>query len=98
MSLLRTAAVAMVCERAREHFVAHGMVPRRLARVVLNGIRVEKFKVAARATRSAARAALGLTDDAFVVGTVGRLNWAKDQALLVESFARLQASRLSRNS
>ena len=51
MSLLRTAAVAMVCERAKDHFIASGMVPRRLAHVVLNGIRVEKFTVASRTSR-----------------------------------------------
>ena len=90
MSLLRTAAVAMVCERAKDHFIANGMVPRRLAHVVLNGIRVEKFTTGSRtfARRGACLRSV-CAQDAFVVGTVGRLNWAKDQALLVNSFARL---------
>jgi glycosyltransferase involved in cell wall biosynthesis len=91
LSLIRTAAVAAVCARARQQFVAHGIVPSRLAQTVPNGIRVEQFAPASPASRAAARAALGLPADAFVAGTVGRLNWAKDHALLVDSFDRLRA-------
>jgi glycosyltransferase involved in cell wall biosynthesis len=89
-SLVRTAAVAAVSEHARAHFVASGIVPQRLAHTVRNGIQVNAFTPAAAATRAAARARLGLPDGAYVVGTVGRLNWAKDHALLVDAFARLR--------
>jgi glycosyltransferase involved in cell wall biosynthesis len=90
VSLLRTAAVAAVCEHARRHFVGVGTVPARLVHVVYNGIRVEDFVTASPAARTAARATLGVPADAYLVGTVGRLNWAKDHALLLDAFAALR--------
>ena len=98
VSLLRTTAVAMVCEAARIHYVAADVVPARLANVVRNGIDIGRFAADAASRRSTARRALGLSEDAFVVGTVGRLNWAKNHALLISGFAllaaRLPSSRL----
>jgi glycosyltransferase involved in cell wall biosynthesis len=98
LSLWRTAAVAAVCEHARRHFVNVGTVPARLAHVVYNGIRVDDFVPVSPVARVAARAALRIPADAFVLGTVGRLNWAKDHALLLDAFAvlqqRLRGSRL----
>jgi glycosyltransferase involved in cell wall biosynthesis len=91
MSLLRTAAVAAVSAQACERFVASGIVPARLAHTVRNGIRVHDFVAATPATRAAARARLGLAAGDYVVATVGRLNWAKDHALLIDSFARLRS-------
>ncbi len=46
-------------------------------RVVHNGIRTERYRVDARG-RSLARAELGLRDDAFVVGVVGRFSPEKN--------------------
>lgn len=89
-SLLRTTAVAAVCEHARRHFVATRMVPARLAHVVRNGIRVEDFTASSPEARTRARAMLGIATHAYVVGTVGRLNWAKDHALLIDAFAELE--------
>jgi glycosyltransferase involved in cell wall biosynthesis len=34
---------------------------------------------------------LGLPEDAFLIGNVGRLNWAKDQAGLIRAFAQVHA-------
>jgi glycosyltransferase involved in cell wall biosynthesis len=90
LSLSRTAAVAVVCAEAGRRFVEAGIVPARLLRVVPNGIFVEQFAVATPAAKIAARAALGLPADAYVIGTVGRLNWAKDHALLFDAFASFQ--------
>ncbi|WP_344342662.1 glycosyltransferase, partial [Kitasatospora putterlickiae] len=45
------------------------------------------------AARAAARAGLGLPDDAFVVGTVGNLTPKKDQATLLAAHAALLRSR-----
>ncbi len=98
VSLWRTGAVVAVCEHARRHFVATRMVPAQLAHTVRNGVRLEDLVVASSATRAAARAELGVPADSFVIGTVGRLNWAKDHALLIDAFAlfrrELPASRL----
>jgi sugar transferase (PEP-CTERM/EpsH1 system associated) len=51
-----------------------------------NGVDVDHF---AAGERYAARRALGLSDDAVVIGTVGRLDPIKDQAALVGAFAQL---------
>ncbi|MEZ4365388.1 MAG: glycosyltransferase [Kofleriaceae bacterium] len=52
--------------------------------VITNGIRLERFAPDPRA-RAAIRGELGIPDDAWVVGTVGRLDEYKNQALLVRA-------------
>lgn len=88
-SLARTDAVAMVCEAACNGAIEHGLVPRRKLRVVPNGLRVQEFTVAAPAARERLRQALALSPQTRLVGTVGRLNWAKDQANLIRAFRRV---------
>ena len=90
-ALARTDAVAMVCAAAREDAVRHGLVPERLAHVVPNGIRIEAFASADAASRERLHETLGLAPGARVIGTVGRLNWAKNQVSLIRAFARVQA-------
>ena len=90
-SLARTDAVAMVCEAACNGAIEHGLVPRRKLRVVPNGLRVQEFTVASPAARERLRQALGLPSQTRLVGTVGRLNWAKDQASLIRAFRRVHA-------
>ena len=85
-ALAATDAVATVCEAARRSAVERGIVPSRKAGVVPNGIRVESFARADDAARARLRLALGLPDATHVIGTVGRLNWAKDQAGLIRAF------------
>jgi glycosyltransferase involved in cell wall biosynthesis len=92
-SLWRTSVVATVCQRAHDHLVAERIVPRRLVRVVPNGIRVDAFVHGSAAARAAARARRDVPATALLVGTVGRLSEAKDHALLVDAFARLAARR-----
>lgn len=60
----------------------------KLLHVIPNGIDMTRFAPRAEARRRA-RSALGIPDDAWVVGTVGRLAPEKDQALLVEAMAPL---------
>lgn len=57
--------------------------------VCKNGVDTEAFAFSA-AARRAARAALGFDAEAFVAGTVGRLDEAKDPLLLAEAFALLR--------
>jgi glycosyltransferase involved in cell wall biosynthesis len=98
LALLRTDLAVAVCSEGMQAFVDRGIFPKRLARVVRNGIRVDDVIQAGPDTRPRARELLGLAPDAFVVGTVGRLNWAKDHPFLIEAFAlaleRLPQARL----
>ena len=60
--------------------------------VCKNGVDTEAFAFSA-AARRAARAARGFDAEAFVAGTVGRLDEAKDPLLLAEAFALLRRAR-----
>jgi len=91
ISLLRTFAVAAVCTAAARHFAYHGIVPRKMLGVVHNGIPLDRFPVRDTHTAAAARSTLGIDSEAIVIGTVGRLNWAKDQAMLIEAFSKMHA-------
>jgi glycosyltransferase involved in cell wall biosynthesis len=88
LALRRTAAVVAVCRAAATRLVGDGIVTEKYMRVVPNGIRLDQFDGHACAE---ARSTLGLPADALVVGTVGRLNWAKDHALLLHAFNQLRA-------
>jgi glycosyltransferase involved in cell wall biosynthesis len=90
LSLRRTAAVAAVCEAARTSFAASGLAPESRLHVVRNGVDISAFE-GAGASAGAARVTLGLPQEAFVVGTVGRLNPAKNHTRLVDAFALLHA-------
>jgi glycosyltransferase involved in cell wall biosynthesis len=57
-------------------------------RVIENGIDLDRF-VADEKARRATRAELGIPDDAWVVGTVGRLEPVKNHALLLRAMAPL---------
>jgi glycosyltransferase involved in cell wall biosynthesis len=67
-------------------------VPERKLHTIPNGIRLDRYAPDAEA-RAAARVELGL-GDAWVVGTVGRLDAAKNQAMLVRAMAPLLSSRV----
>ncbi|MCE9575110.1 MAG: glycosyltransferase [Deltaproteobacteria bacterium] len=69
-------------EQAREQ---RDVADRKLV-VIPNGIRLERF-APNPALRAAVRAELGIPDDAWVVGTVGRLDDYKNQAMLVRVMA-----------
>jgi glycosyltransferase involved in cell wall biosynthesis len=79
--------VVAVSEPARELALAEGARPSSLS-VIDNGIDVERFR-SGPAERQAARAALRLPAEAFVVGTVARLAPEKSQSTLIEAFAAL---------
>lgn len=85
-SMGRTDAVVAVCESARRQLEQQGVRPRSDLLAIPNGIRVERFAVATQASRAALVAELGLAAGTRLIGTVGRLNWAKDQASLIRAF------------
>jgi glycosyltransferase involved in cell wall biosynthesis len=88
---LAHAFVAVSDTTAAQAREAHEMPPKRL-HVIPNGIRLERYAPDAEA-RAAIRVELGL-GDAWVVGTVGRLDEFKNQALLVRAMAPLLSSRV----
>ena len=71
---------------------AHGDMPRARLHAIPNGIRLDRY-APDPAARAAVRAELGL-GDAWVVGTVGRLDPFKNQALLVRALAPLLSARV----
>lgn len=76
-----------VSSRLRDDLAFHiGLDPSRID-VLHNGVERSRFEVA---DRSAARAALGLPHDAFVVGSVGRLVAVKNYSMLLQAFADLK--------
>jgi len=97
MALRRAAAMLVdayvavtpkLAERARERRECH---PARL-HVVPNGIDTARFAPSV-AERVTVRRELGLPEDAWIVGTVGRLSPEKNQALLVDAMAPLLGER-----
>ncbi len=87
-SVSRTERVVTVCRHAANHFLGQELVPSVKLEVIGNGIVLSRF---AQSNRIAARDALGLSAEGLVVGTVGRLNWAKDHNLFLDVAALLKA-------
>lgn len=85
-ALASTDTVVAVCEAARNDAVRRGIVPMAKTRVVPNGIQLGSFQVASNTMRGRLRNRLGLPDQTQLIGNVGRLNWAKDQASLIRAF------------
>jgi glycosyltransferase involved in cell wall biosynthesis len=79
-----------VCEELRAFLIAEGF-PAQGIGVVYNGIDVGPAPGAGE--RSEARAALGLAPEAFVVGTVARLDPVKDLATAIAAIAQVRAAR-----
>jgi glycosyltransferase involved in cell wall biosynthesis len=88
---LAHAFVAVSETTAAQARAQHDAPPRRL-HTIPNGIRLDRYAPDAEA-RAATRVELGL-GDAWVVGTVGRLDSYKNQALLVRAMAPLLSSRV----
>ena len=81
-----------VARRPRRRRARSTTSPPRKLHTIPNGIRLDRYAPDAEA-RAAARVELGL-GDAWVVGTVGRLDDNKNQAMLVRAMAPLLSSRV----
>ena len=92
-ALARTDAVVTVCEAACRDACKRGIVPATKAKVVPNGIRVASFQPASTAMREHLLQMLQLPMQTRVIGSVGRLNWAKDQVSLIRAFRQLHEQR-----
>lgn len=85
-----TDAVVAVSAALRERFARGLPLPDDRVLAIPNGIDVKRFEPAATAHRCALRTQLGFGAGTRIIGTVGRLNWAKDQATLIRAFAQLR--------
>jgi glycosyltransferase involved in cell wall biosynthesis len=83
---LRRGSIRAVSADLREHMIAEGFPAKRVG-VTYNGI--EPGHRPSAAERQAARAALGIPMDAFVAGTVGRLDPVKNLGVLLDAHAAL---------
>jgi glycosyltransferase involved in cell wall biosynthesis len=96
--LLRRAAAQLahafvaVSETTAEQARSQHDAPRSRLHTIANGIRLERYHPDPEA-RAAARVELGL-GDATVVGTVGRLDTYKNQAMLVRAMAPMLSSQV----
>jgi glycosyltransferase involved in cell wall biosynthesis len=85
-------AFVAVSETTAEQALAQHDMPVDKLHTIPNGIRLDRYVPSAEA-RAAVRVELGL-GDAWVVGTVGRLDRVKNQAMLVRAMAPLLSSRV----
>lgn len=92
-ALTRTDAVVTVCQAACRDAIRRGIVPAAMAKVVPNGIRVESFPTANAAMRERLLRILQMPVQTWVIGNVGRLNWAKNQAGLIRAFRQVHEER-----
>lgn len=86
-----THTIIAISRATRDSLARYEFVPRSKIRVIYNGIRGLKRddQIALRTRRE-----LGIPDDAFVMGTVARLDPVKNQGMMLEAFAGV----LSNNS
>lgn len=87
-----TDASAVVCNKARDFFVGQGIIPRRKAVTVYNGIPVERFTAKNSHARERVLAAAGWRGPCVVAGIVARLTAPKDHATLLAAMAIARAS------
>jgi glycosyltransferase involved in cell wall biosynthesis len=80
--------IAAISPSVADALAAAGVNRERIA-LIPSGVDCDRFKPPDKAGRVAARAALGLTDDQFVVGTVGMLEPRKGHRTFVEAIARI---------
>mgnify|MGYP000199158538 CR=1 FL=1 len=88
---LAAAFVAVSDTTAHQAGDQHDVAPGKL-RTIPNGIQLDRYRPDPEA-RAAARVELGL-GDAWVVGTVGRLDESKNQSMLVRAMAPILSSRV----
>lgn len=89
LAMLATHRACCVCDAARQQFVSAGLMPEDKAVTVYNGLPLSRF---ADSGRGALRQLLGLAPGQRLLVSVGRLNPAKAQELLIDAFARLAPS------
>jgi glycosyltransferase involved in cell wall biosynthesis len=82
-----------VSRSTREFLVRDRFVPQARVRLIWNGAPLDEFAPVGRERALRLRHALGIGEDAPLVGTVGRLNAQKGHRFLIDAAARLLARR-----
>ncbi len=77
----------------RDFLVRERFVPAARVRLIWNGAPLDEFAPVPRERALAVRRALGISDDALVVGAVGRLSDQKGHRYLVDAAARILDER-----
>lgn len=75
------------CSKKAADWLFGPQIPRDKIRIMNNAIEIERFRFD-RQKRQEMRERLGL-QDAFVLGTVGRMSYQKNQAFLIDTFAKV---------
>jgi glycosyltransferase involved in cell wall biosynthesis len=89
----RTDAAIAVSASTRDFLVQRRHVPPPRIRVIFNGAPLDEFGPRSGGAARRVRQALGIPDDAVVVGSVGRLNPQKGHSYLLTAAAALVARR-----
>jgi glycosyltransferase involved in cell wall biosynthesis len=82
--------MTIVSQAAYDRFIADGIVPAGILRLVPNGVDTARFRDVAPGAREAVRRSVGLGDE-FVWLAVGRFERAKDYPNMLRAFATVRA-------
>jgi len=85
----RADAITAVSSGVRDSLVNVEGFRRERIEILRNGIDIERFAAAAAESKPAARRRVGLPEHRFIVGTIGRLDSIKNQALLLAAIERV---------
>ena len=88
-ALRATDYAVSVCGAAEARYVGHGMFSSAKSAIVPNGIDLGGFRVRDHEASRRMKVSTGLPQEALVFGTVGRLNEAKQQHLLLAALRML---------
>jgi glycosyltransferase involved in cell wall biosynthesis len=83
--------MTIVSQAAADRFTSERIIPKRLLRVVPNGIDMDRFHSLPEGARESLRRSLGLKDE-FVWLAVGRFEIAKDYPNMLRAFATVHAA------
>jgi glycosyltransferase involved in cell wall biosynthesis len=81
--------MTIISEAAANRFITEGIVPRRLLRVIPNGVDTERFRSVPGGARESLRKSVGLERE-FVWLAVGRFEVAKDYPNMLRGFAKVR--------
>ena len=78
--------VVGVCHAAKKNLMEHDGIAEEKIVVVPNGIHVERFRPASPEAHRRLAMLLGVREGTRLIGSVGRLNWAKDIPTMIRAF------------